>query len=490
MGEPATPARLLSEFFRRSRPSIDALAIGIVRRSNRRRPDLPMFRFEDGRKVTYRVPGTAFLLRTSVEYANPQLTLEEFQGILLARLLEVSAEFVACHPVDEPTAADLHEMEEALRSPPVGAAVPFLMNVDDVEADRYSINPLRRSIASSGQSGRAVAGVRTDRLEIDAEFLRRYSGSLVALLDAEDVTDHLNRGGEGRYVDLVDATKYTQLDRISSRIGIDLTIPAMRMPLEPLAAEAGTGPLHRLVQAAFDTPDSLDHVYRIFGRRFGPASHRSLLPAVPHAPDGTSSKRIARGRLRQIGERIEGVEVRYSSGPLYPNEIDPTDVARATADATVEVPWERMRRFDFRKTPATPLFALYMLLSPEDGAIWHGVGRYSGSQLVGSYTNARRACLDLALLRGTSADCRPEPIQWDLVAETMLRNPVSGNIDASVSCVPDLTRRLLGSVDLRVLSNSYAGGSAPEPRVRPAGTSQLGTENWGSPLQRAVSLPP
>lgn len=459
MGQPETALVLLSEFFRRSRASAEALAHGIAAGTGRKRPDVPMYRFESGRKVVFRAPGTAFLLRTSVEYANPQLTLEELQGILLARLLEASGTFLANHPGREPGTTDLVEMRESLRRSPAGPVVPFLMNVDDIEPDRYSVNPLRRSIVASGQSGFAVSNVRTEGLAIDDAFVRKYSGSLIATADLKDLTEQLERGREGRYVDLVDATKYVQLDRVGNEIGIDLSIPALRMPLEPLATETQSGPLHRLISAAHATPDALGRVYRVFGHELGRPS--TLLPAVPHAPGGAASKRIARGTVLRDNGRLEGVSVRYTPGTLYPNEIDRRDVARAEATATVEVSWDRLRHFDFRETPASPQFALYMLLSPEDGAIWHGVGRYAGSQVVRSYTAARSACRDGEPFEGVSLECSPDPRQWDLVADTMLRHPVYRNIDASVSCVSRLSELLVGSLDLRVLSRPF-----PEARSR------------------------
>jgi hypothetical protein len=491
MDAPMFRQELLSEFFHKSRPSIDALAEAIRVPGPSTKPATPMFRFEGDQARSFSYPPSAFLLRTSVEYANPQLTLEELQGILLSRLLEASSAFVANHPASTPGPSDLREMLVSLERPPRGPVVPFLLNVDDIEADRYSVNPLRRSIVESGQSGRAVADVRTDGLEVDSAFFRKYSRSLVAPQDLEDIEAHLHGGTSGRYVDFVDATKYEQLRRLSERWGIDLTIPALRMPLSTLAAETPSGSLHRLIAATHKNPESLARIYRLFGRNFD--HNRTFLPAVLHGRDGSASKRIAKGQYLMRDGAPSSLRVTYSSGPLYPNEVDREDVAQARATATVEASWEELANFDYRKTPASPQFALYTLFSPAEGAIWHGVGTYAGSQIVRSYTALRHACGAAEPFEGVFAGCRPDPLQFDLVAESMLRHPDFGNIDASVACVDDLERAVLGSTELRVLSDPLAPGTsaqygprrqgfpANEPVLSGALPSEVKGDSWRVP---------
>lgn len=454
--------RLLVELFRTSRPSIEALAAKLRAEEERSHRNLPLFRYEGSRRIRVSAPPSAFYLRTSVEYASPQLTLEELQGILLARLLEVAGAFVADHPHADPEPSDIRAMRSALERPPTGRVVPFLMNVDDIEADRYSVNPLRRSIVESGQSAKAVAEVRCAGLALDDRFLRKYSGSLVTAEDAAEIRTFLQAEEIERYVDLVDATKYAQLARLSGRWGIDLGIPALRMPLTVLEAESTSGPLHRLISAVHAGPDSLARIYDYFGRSF--RHNPTFLPVIPHAPDGSASKRLASGGYRLHDHVPTGVRVSYGSRPLYPNEVDPSDVAWATAEATVEVPWTRLTRYDYRATPASPQFALYMLLSPEDGALWHGVGRYAGAQIVRSYTAFHAACHRGEPFEGVSLECRPDPLQWDLVADSMLRHPVFGNIDASVTCVPHLEEGAIRSVVLRVLADPLGVRSLPKVR--------------------------
>lgn len=468
MSGDALISRLIREFLRRSRASVDALAGEIAHPPLAARPDVDMFRFDGDLPVSVRVPGRAFFLRTSVEYANPQLTLEELEGVVVARLLEVTASFIADHRTGTIAPADVAEMGAALARPPAERVVPFLLNVDDIEADRYSINPLRTSILSSGQSGRAVDSVRGEGLRVDAAFMDRYSGSLVVGSDAEEIQAYLDRRPEGRYVDLVDAIKYVQLRRVSDAIGIDLTLPAIRMPLATLASETASGPLHRMVSAMHADRDSLARIYRLFGRDLD--HDRTFLPVVPHAADGSASKRLARGRYRWDGPGVGRLNVRYSSGPLYPNEVAPSDVAIARADAETSVEWDELSSFEFRRTPASPQFALYMLLSPEDGAIWHGVGRFAGARIVQSYARLHRACATGEPFEEVHVSCRPDPLQWDLVAESMLRHPRFGNIDASVACVEpvELETSLPRSIGLRVLMPRVLFGASAKTRTRPS----------------------
>jgi hypothetical protein len=175
---------------------------------------------------------------------------------------------------------------------------------------------------------------------------------------------------------------------------------------------------------------------------------------VPHAPNGIASKRSVRGKLLVTDTAITGAELRYTTVPLYPNDVDPTDVAQAVADERFSVPAERLRDFDFRQTPASPQFALYMLASPEDGAIWHGVGQFAGTQVVQSYSALRKAFGQGGLFLEIELPRHPVTLQWDLVAQRMLVHPDHGNIDASVATAPGLADRLVDAMCLRVLSVS------------------------------------
>ena len=456
---------LIERFFRDSRPAIDALAARVRSGHPGHPTQIPMFTFREGHRSEVDPPRHAFWLRTSVEYANPQLTLEELQGIVIARLLEVTGTFVAHHPHLHLDATDVHEMARTLEVPPEGDVVPFLLNVDDIEADRYSINPLRSSIVESGQSAKAVAFVQTEGLHQDPAFLVKYTGSLVTPVDLENIRAGLEAESTRNYLDLVDSVKYAQLKDASSLLDMDLAIPALRMPLSTLSGESTFGPLHRLISATHASAKSLDDMYRLLGRPSSP--ERTFLPVVPHAVGAISSKRLAHGRYAPGGSDPRRLEVTYGPGSLYPNEVDKSDVARAYADDKVVVSWEDLADFDYRKTPASPQFALYMLASPEDGAIWHGLGTYGGLRIVESYRALHHACTPDEPFEGLPVECRPDPLQLDLVAVDMLRHPVHHNIDASVSCHPNIARGLLGAMSSRVLPGPIASPDA-EPALRHA----------------------
>jgi len=96
------------------------------------------------------VGGEHFFLRSSVEYTNPQLTVEEAQGIVAARLLEVCGNYFTEYGMHDVGRKEVGELCERLRKPRLGRVVAFLLNTDDVEPDRYSMNPLRASIVKSG----------------------------------------------------------------------------------------------------------------------------------------------------------------------------------------------------------------------------------------------------------------------------------------------------------------------------------------------------
>jgi hypothetical protein len=458
-------SKLVGSFLEVSRPSVEALVHALGQKDGSKAPAASMVRVRDGRREEVVVPGSSFRLRTSVEYASPQVTLEEFQGILLARLLEVTATYLADHPTSPLGEAELREIARPLSDPPKGRVVPFLMNVDDIEPDRYSINPLRRSIIETKQSGRAVADVVTEGLRIDHAFVKKYHGSLVADSDVQETEAELARDPKSSYVDFVDRVKYGQLARLSAELDIDLAIPSFRMPLATLRGESRSGPLHRIISACHTDLDALTAVYRLFGREI---THRkTLLPAVPHSPDGLASKRAAHGVVSFEGSSLHEVDVHFGPTPLYPNEVDRADVAVVEAEARLQVPAGRLAEYDFRETPASPQFAIYMIASPEDGAIWHGVGKYAGMQIVQSYTNFHRAFGAGELFPGVPLHRRPAPPQWDIVAGKMLLHPKVGNIDASIGCVPELPRHLMETTHLRVLTVPLAGAAAAEAKPAP-----------------------
>src|SRR3990170_7939466 len=82
------------------------------------RNPVTFFRFKNGQKVDETFEGTLFFLRGSVEYSNPQLTVEEVQGIVGARLLEACGNHFQEHGLREPDTEDVAQICERLRKPP------------------------------------------------------------------------------------------------------------------------------------------------------------------------------------------------------------------------------------------------------------------------------------------------------------------------------------------------------------------------------------
>src|SRR4030042_1586041 len=104
-----------------------------------------LYYFKDNHRQDIAFDGNHFFLRASVEYSNPQLTVEEVQGIIAARLLEVCGNYFHQNGLHEVTQKDIDDLCAILRNPSEGLIVSFLLNTDDIEADRYSMNPLKES---------------------------------------------------------------------------------------------------------------------------------------------------------------------------------------------------------------------------------------------------------------------------------------------------------------------------------------------------------
>jgi hypothetical protein len=161
---------------------------------------------------------------------------------------------------------------------------------------------------------------------------------------------------------------------------------------------------------------------------------------VPHSALGFGSKRAARGKLRFDGSRLESVAVTYKTTALYPNAMDPDDVSVAQAEDSFVIPGDKLSDYSYIETPSSPQFFLYSLASPENGALWHGVGAFAAPQLLHSYASVRTACREDRLLKGLRAfGVKPEvPMQLNLSPDSMWVHPVHRNIDASIGCVQDL----------------------------------------------------
>jgi hypothetical protein len=163
---------------------------------------------------------------------------------------------------------------------------------------------------------------------------------------------------------------------------------------------------------------------------------------VPHSKKGYGSKRAARGKLHFEGEtKLLDVAVKYKTTKLYPNAMDPEDIAVAVCDDAFTVPGEKLSDYIYQETPSSPQFFLYSIGSPENATIWHGVGAFGSSQLLQSYSSARNACTAGTLIKDLSAKYNVRlgvPLQFNLAPEGMWSHPIHRNIDASIGSVEDL----------------------------------------------------
>ena len=452
------PARMLvTDFLKSSWQCVEALVKELIsfkeRENGSKKKSVSLFYYKDGRRNDVAVDGSHFLLRTSVEYSNPQLTIEEVQGIIAARLIEACGSHFHSSGLHEPDEKDINELCERLKKPAEGLIVPFLLNTDDIEPDRYSMNPLKESIVNSGQSAFPAAAVTTDNLEIDQKFVQKYEGSLICTKDVEIVSSCLKACGNS-YMNMVDAVKYEQMEDLSASFGIDLRLPTLRMPLEIMKKETADGLLHHVIREVHRDYDSIERVYGYIDRSM---KNRTTLLTIPHSQKGYGSKRAAKGKLYFDGTKLKNVKVDYTTTPLYPNAIDPSDVSIAKADDHFTIESDKLINYSFNETPSSPQFFLYSLASPENAALWHGIGAFGASQLVKSYVTVRSACIKGLLignLKETYALASEVPLQLNLVPTSMWGHPMHHNIDASIHCVENLSDLARRGMKLETLSVS------------------------------------
>jgi len=395
---------------------------------------VPFYFFRKNEKRMVEYDSGHFFLRTSVEYSNPQLTVEEVQGIITVRMLEACSHFFRGKVVKEVDSRGISEICELLRKPSYDVVVPFLLNADDVEPDRYSMNPLRSSILESGQSSFPVFSVNTDELVIDKGFFSKYEGTLISRKETELIDEFLGCVS-GSYVDLVDMVKYSQLEELSELFGIDMCVPSLRFPLEVLAGEGDKGVIKGIIEKSHDSFDSVKRIYNLMGRSM---KKRRTLLAVPHSSKGFGSKRAARGRLYFDKGCLAEVKVRYRTTRLYPNAIDPEDVSVAEGEDTFTIDGKTLVDYSYSETPSTPQFILYSLVSPEDACLWHAVGAFGAKELVKSYTSTHLACTERKIFKELVDDSRlvaRVPIQFNLPPGGLWAHPVHENVDASIGSV-------------------------------------------------------
>lgn len=424
--------RLLKDFLAASGSCLDALLeeLRLCKEGCEEGYSFSIIRKGGWSKVKF--DGSHFFLRTSTEYSSPQLTLEEAQGIIAARLLEACVNYLEAKEDKDLDEKDLLEISESLREPARGRIVPFILNADDAEPDRYSNNPLRASIVDSGQSAFPASTVKTSGLKVDRNFISKYKGSLISGDEVDFIENHLQ--DMDRYVDFVEFVKNDALERLSESLGIDLCLPTTRMPLEILAVEKRGEPLHLIVQGSHKDYRSIEAIYRLMGRSL---KKKTTLLTTPHSKKGFGSKRAAKGKLIFDGTLLKQVDVRYQTTKLYPNMVDPEDISLAKAEDFIAVEAEDLTSYDYLKTPSSPQFALYVVLSPENASLSHGVGAYAGSEILKSYCSVYEAYVKKLILEDIPRKnpSKRAPLPLNLVPERMWLHPKYRNIDASIGCI-------------------------------------------------------
>ncbi|MCL2642688.1 MAG: hypothetical protein FWD52_04165 [Candidatus Bathyarchaeota archaeon] len=440
--------RLVEGFLAKSMLAVKALAKSVqVHREESVQREVSLLRFVDGKKISVRVNDAHFYLRGSVEYTNPQLTAEELQGIIGVRLLQTCTNYYLRTGMQELTKADCSNLCDELKTSPQGYVLPFLLNTDDVEADRYSINPLKQSLISSGQSAFPVANIKTNQLYVDKAFVEKYEGALISKEEVELIAEELLR--HESYMDFVDAVKIRQLEMWEKILGINLNLYTLRMPLSVLQTERKGDMLHYIISEAHQSYQTVKQAYDCMGRSI--TKHSTLL-TIPHSKKGYGSKRAAHGKIHFTnnsnnkndnsigGGALLDVVIKYRSTLLYPNGIDSKDVSVAQGEDDFMVDGASLADYSYVKTPSSPQFFLYALASPENAALWHGIGAFAASQLLQSYLSAHKACSKGLLIPGLAEKfglhCKT-PLQFNLVPEGMWRNPKWQNIDASVGTIKD-----------------------------------------------------
>lgn len=443
---------LAEDFLKNSWNSIKVLVNQILNSPKEpSRPSVSLFYFNDDQKISKKVSGDHFFLRGSVEYANPQLTIEEVQGIIGLRLLEAFGNYFVDYGLHDPDTNDFCEICETLKKPPKGKIVPFLLNTDEIEPDRYSMNPLRNSILESGQSAFPAASVEIDDLSIDPKFFNSYENSLISKSEIDLIKSKLGNSND-TYLDFVDKVKYTQLEELFTIFGIDLSIFALRMPLSTLEGEDENGFIHDIIQESHKDYESISQAYACMNRSM---NKRTTLLTIPHSAKGYGSKRAARGKIRFDGKNLKNIRIKYQTTLLYPNEINKEDISVAKANDDFTVEGEKLINYNYSDIPSSPQFFLYSLGSPEDAAVWHGVGAFGASKLLKSYVSLRNTCSDGLLIKNLEKyHVDPKvPLQFNLDPKRMWTNLTYKNIDASIGCVKDPSKLTKKGMKLDYLSS-------------------------------------
>jgi hypothetical protein len=416
--------------------------------------EVALYTIEKGKRKKVNLRSDQFLLRTSMEYCNPQVTIEEATGTILAGIMAGIADHCLAGK-KEPSNIDSGAVLEHMGSTRLEdrTVVPFFMMVDDIEPDRFSMNPLRASLYETMQTALPVAYVENKGLEVDPDFVKKYRDKLVTEEEAGKLDKCLEKFGSLKwYTDLVDIFKYDQLGELSGTVGMDLKIPFMRMPLETLQKEGSDGTLHSTIRRCYEDDEILRGIYQVLSK---PLSNYLL--TVPLLGN-LGSKRVAKGKIEERDGKIVGIKVsNLKRMRLSPNEIDRKDVSYAICcDKKIrkKIGIEDLKKFEYAKMPLSPQFAIYMIQSPENGAFWHGMGGYQSTALVGSYV-AMNHQFD-RFFKGLPKPHPGVPVQFDingLLNNAFINSIPHKNVDASLGCVSDgkLEKILLAGLKCRIV---------------------------------------
>jgi hypothetical protein len=67
---------IIMDFLKSSWSCVEAIVRELSTFKEERRASVPFFCFKDGQRIDVNMEGSHFFLRSSVEYSNPQLTVE------------------------------------------------------------------------------------------------------------------------------------------------------------------------------------------------------------------------------------------------------------------------------------------------------------------------------------------------------------------------------------------------------------------------------
>lgn len=181
---------------------------------------------------------------------------------------------------------------------------------------------------------------------------------------------------------------------------------------------------------------------------------RTTLLTVPHSKKGYGSKRAARGKLHFDGSRLLSANVKFKTTPLYPNEVDPSDISIAKAEDEFTVPGEKLVDYSYEETPSSPQFLVYSIGSPEDAVVWHGIGTYAAPKLLQSYVSFHQKCENEQMVRNLTdiySIKTAVPLQFNLTPESMWSHPKHHNIDASIGTIENLSTLARQAMKIEVL---------------------------------------